>query len=553
MAQTKRKDISKALFVAIALVGTAARICLSLTQFATIYPPLAPLDDHLMTKAAMSIVEGRWLGEYGWLTISKHMGFSVWLAFLHVLGIPYLAGNTVLWCAACLIAAAAFRPAVPDRLRTLILYLALVWSPSASAQYATRVYRDSIFPRLCLIFFSCVAGAGLRHEEKLSKRACWLAGYGLAFGAVYLSREDGVWVLPFFAAALVIILIIERKEGAAKLVRTAVSMTAPFLLGAALIALYCSQNRKRYGRFIVGDFDSGEFKSAYGAMTSLEQDDWKPLVAVPGDVREDLYREIPMFAPVKQALQEPLLVNGYYDTELGDFRSGAFYWALRSALASLGIYDDPETAKTYYEELTARIQRAVDRGDLKTQSGTGKLRKSLTPPIRGEYVAPVLEETFRGARMVLTFADCDPLAERAVGKYEEEIRPVEEFIHQKGATALIENTDTPYLSPPRALTHGLLRLIQRIYSVLMPLAFVASLFWQIKKLLFDLRFGLLDADSLLNIIMLGLLGMGLLRCAMIAFMEVSSFGIGTYVMYLSSVHPLYVLYRTLGALRTYDS
>ena len=48
--------------------------------------------------------------------------------------------------------------------------------------------------------------------------------------------------------------------------------------------------------------------------------------------------------------------------------------------------------------------------------------------------------------------------------------------------------------------------------------------------------------------MLGLLGMALLRCAMIGFVEVSSFGIGTSTMYLATVHPLLILYAAVTAL-----
>ena len=43
-------------------------------------------------------------------------------------------------------------------------------------------------------------------------------------------------------------------------------------------------------------------------------------------------------------------------------------------------------------------------------------------------------------------------------------------------------------------------------------------------------------------------GIALLRCAMIAFVEVSSFGIGTSTMYLATVHPLLVLYAFAGLL-----
>ena len=48
------------------------------------------------------------------------------------------------------------------------------------------------------------------------------------------------------------------------------------------------------------------------------------------------------------------------------------------------------------------------------------------------------------------------------------------------------------------------------------------------------------------LLLAGLLGIALLRCAMIAFVEVSSFGIGTSTMYLSTVHPLFLLYAFLS-------
>jgi len=54
---------------------------------------------------------------------------------------------------------------------------------------------------------------------------------------------------------------------------------------------------------------------------------------------------------------------------------------------------------------------------------------------------------------------------------------------------------------------------------------------------------------LLWLILLGLLAMALLRCAMIAFMEVAAFDIGTYVMYLSTVHPLLILFAGVGVMQ----
>ena len=48
------------------------------------------------------------------------------------------------------------------------------------------------------------------------------------------------------------------------------------------------------------------------------------------------------------------------------------------------------------------------------------------------------------------------------------------------------------------------------------------------------------------LLLFGIFGIALLRCAMIAFVEVSSFGIGTSTMYLATVHPLLVVYAFAG-------
>jgi hypothetical protein len=537
-----KKDITKKTAMTVAILATVIKLALSLTQFATIYPPLAPIDDDLMFRRAQSIAGGKWLGEYGWLTISKHMGFSVWLAFLHKLKIPYLVGNMALWCTASAFCTGAFRPVLKKNKQWLFVYLLLAFNPAASASFSTRVYRDSVFPALCLMFFSGVCGAAFRRKENFKKILPWLCLYGLSFGAVYLTREDGIWVLPFFIGAGVIVTADLYKSGTKNIAKPIGAMLLPFVLSFILIGAYAFQNYRHYSRFIVSDFDSGEFKAAYGAMTSLKQESWNPLVAVPASVRADLYREIPMFAPVEEALEEKWLKNGYFDSELQDFKSGSFYWALRKALDTLGVYDSPQTARDYYVNLTAQIQKAVDEGRLKTTDGTRRLRRSLTPPIKKEYVLPVISQTFDGMKKTVKFADCDPLAQRAVGVYKEEIQPVEDFIHQKGATAMIENTDIPYLSLVRKAGHGILRFIRSLYAVFIPISAVFAFIWQIKVLKDDLFFKRLSFSGFLNIVMLGILLMMIFRRAMVGFMEVSSFGIGTYVMYLSTIHPLLILY-----------
>ncbi len=548
----RENDINKNFAVAIALLAVLLKLVLAWGQYATIYPPLAPIDDHLMFTAAQNIVAGKWLGEYGWLTISKHMFFAVWLAFLHTVKVPYMVGNMALWAAACLAAAMAVKPVLSKNWQKLFLFLGLLYNPAMSAQYATRVYRDAIFPSLCLLFTAGIVAVGLRYKEKISSWTGWLILYGLAFGCIYLCREDGMWIMPLFAVAFVIVIAVLLLEKRKNILKKAVALLLPFVLSIVVICSYCYMNYIHYGRFIVSDFTSSEFKAGYGALASLEQDNWHPLVSVPEDVREDVYGTSLIFKQIEEYLKSEDFKGRYMNPVVGDYQSGAFYWAIREAAAEAGYYQNPVLAQLFYENLTEQIQTAVNEGELKTTDGGTKLRKSVTPPIKFEYVPEVLKETIAGVKVVMLFQQCQPMAEKAVGK-DFEIKEVEDFIRQKGATILLPNTDIPtYSTPVQMYMYKILELFVMIYKLCIPVMFIISLFWQIKKLRRDIFAKKFDTESMLNIVLLGLLGMALLRCAMIAFVEVASFNIGTYVMYLSTVHPLVIMYSFIGFNKTFE-
>ncbi|MEG1651790.1 MAG: hypothetical protein RR287_08260, partial [Oscillospiraceae bacterium] len=128
-------------------------------QMAEVYfSSYAPIDDTLMYDSAVSIVEGNWLGDYTWKTMSKHMFFSVWLAGLSKLGIPYLVGGQLLYLVACVAAAAAVIPLFKRKWGSAVVFALLWMSPYSWAQFTLRVYRDNIFPSLCLLFFAGVIG-----------------------------------------------------------------------------------------------------------------------------------------------------------------------------------------------------------------------------------------------------------------------------------------------------------------------------------------------------------------------------------------------------------
>ena len=537
------------------LLVTLLRCGVTEFQLAYTWVGGAPLDDELMFRAANAITNGQWLGEYDYLTLSKSMFFPVWLAFLNALHIPYLFGGALLWCAASLLMTFALRPlwrrweAGRGRACTLILYALLAFLPSSWASYTLRVYRDNIFPALCLVCFAGFAGAALRavfYERAEKPLWPWLlaAGAGLACG--YLDREDaGLFLLPFALTATVILLVVLIAK------RRWLCCAAQFLpygILAAGVAIFCTLNYRTYGIFALSDFSEGAFADAMGAMTRVATESQEPLLSVPADARQKLYDAVPELRCLEPWLEEDAqLQNDFRDPELDDYRAGSFYWAIRRAAQFEGIYDSALTAENYWRTVADRINAACDDGTLPTRSGP---RSGTSQPIRAQYVAPTIREAAVGAVWALTFQDCPAYYSdlRSIGT-EEDFSAWSAYLHCGLNGAAQAGKDTPYYSPLQLTVYRLLDIVRLVYAVLLTIAFVCAVILHSRALPGVLR-SKNSEQTVPWLLLLGFLGMAALRCAMIAFVEVSSFGIGTSTMYLATVHPLLLLYA-FGAVVLY--
>ena len=541
-----KKFFAKNRFLLSALALTVLRCLPVLFQQAYIWVGGAPLDDELMFRAARAVSAGLWLGGYDYLTLSKHMGFALWLALLHLLHIPYLLGSALLWCAASMLAARAFRPLVKTDGKMLLLYGLLAFSPSSWAAYTLRVYRDGIFPALCLFFFAGMAGAALRaafHTRQEAALWPWLLAAGGGLTGAVLVREDGaLFLLPFAAAGTLVMLVTLIRQ---KRWLCAAAQAIPY--GALLLGvmLFCGANYAHYGVAALSDFSEGAFADAMGAMTRADTRSGDPLLSVPADARELLYEAAPALAPLRGWLEEdPQLQNDFRDPTRDDYRAGSFYWAIRRAAQFEGIYQTPQTAEAYWRTVADQVNAACDSGALPSR---GPARSGTSQPIRARYVAPTLAETVRGLFHTLFFADCRPYeTHRSIGT-EADFAEWSSYLHETFNAAAEAGKDTPYYSPYQKAVFRLMQVWQALCALLLPVAFVCALVWQFRALPAVLRSR--DRRCIVPwLLMLGLLGMALLRCAMIGFVEVSSFGIGTSTMYLATVHPLLILYAAVTAL-----
>ena len=504
----------------------------------------APLDDELYFALAQSVSAGQWLGEYGYLTLSKHPLFALWLALLDKLELPYLIMGQMLWCAAALACARALAPVLACRWRQLAVFAAMAFLPSASAAPTLRVYRDNIFPALCMFFFAGLVGYALRAAKPLARTLPWLVMAGCGLAAAWLCREDGIWLLPFLlAGGVVLCVLLARRYGAGHrltLTRTLALVLPAVILWGSLAGVK-AKNEQMYGVSVVSDFSGGSFADAIGAMVRVKESRPVELVSIPAEVRQLLYAHVEALQPLEYWLEEdPQMRNDFVNPALGDYQSGSFYWAIRRAAGYEGIYDSAETAEAYWAGVAAEINALCDSGVLPAEGG---VRSGTAPPIRPENVLPTLAEFARSIVYCVTFRGCAPYESGISIGTAEDIAVWEDYLNTKCNLAAQAGTALAYYGPVQKLAFFAFGVLQGLYSVALPVAFVCALWVFLRRGLALRRTG----GALLWWLQLGLLGMALLRAAMISFMEVASFNIGTYVMYLATVHPLLLLF-TLAVL-----
>ena len=145
--------------------------------------------------------------------------------------------------------------------------------PSSWAAYTLRVYRDNIFPALCLLFFAGMAGMALRavfYTAQQKPLWPWLLAAGVGLACAYLDREDaGLFLLPFGGAATVIVLAVLAKK---RRWLCCAAQAIPYAVLAAGVLTFCGLNYSHYGVFALSDFSEGSFAAAMGAMMRVDTD-----------------------------------------------------------------------------------------------------------------------------------------------------------------------------------------------------------------------------------------------------------------------------------------
>lgn len=335
-------------------------------------------DDVLVVKQANSIISGNWLGEYNCLTLVKGAFAPLFIAFLNIIQVPFLIGQEIMYDISIIFLTLVLSKKIENKKILVIISIILLFNPIMYCSELIRVYRDGIYVSLIVFLIALTIGLFLNRKEKIKKIVLYQIGLGFALSAIYLCREDFIWIIPYLIGTVIITIcyILRDKELHNKIKRVN-TYFIPICIFTISILTVMSINYKYYGVFQLNQYWGKEFKEAYGALTRIKVEE-KRKVPITREALSIAYKISPTFAELKDYLEgeegKKWAMCG--DGDSVEIQGGWIHWAIIRAVESKGYYKDAKTANEFYRRVSDEINKACDEGVVdaypKRVSNTGR-------------------------------------------------------------------------------------------------------------------------------------------------------------------------------------
>jgi len=343
----------------------------ALYVFALVNAPLSLLsaaghDDGLFIAMVRYLAARQWLGPYNEFTLAKGPGYPAFLALSYRFGLSSMLARALFHCGAVALFVALCQRYLRSYLLGAILFTLLLWDPAAYLGQNLRILRDTIYYGQVLVAFGLLARALLGRNLGAGIIA------GLFLGWTWLTREEGLWLLPglsVLAAGGLYRAIVDRAVG--RLATAGLAAVATF---AAVNGGFRAINWRFYGAPAGVEHKEANFVRAIGAIHSVRSGEIKPLVSVTRATRQMIYPVSRSFAELGPHLDgalgerwEKAICDAAHRETCGEIAGAIFAWALRDAAALAGHYRSPAQASAFYGKIADEISAACDKKELECQ------------------------------------------------------------------------------------------------------------------------------------------------------------------------------------------
>ena len=351
-------------------------------------------DDALFLHLAEQLLSGEWLGAYNNLTLAKGMFYPFFIAASAVTGIPLkLAEHFLYLFCSFLVSRFVVRTTRRESVGC-ILFILLALNPILWAGELARVIREGIYLSLSMALLTLTCAVFFPSKIITSNKYTYIIKtfiIGIISGCFWLTREEGIWLLPALITIVGFAFIHQWKIVGLK--KTIIGIIPKSI--AISIFSFCLvvggvqyQNWNNYKIFESTEFHSAPFLRAYGAISRIHHDSPRRYVVFPIDARERAYSVSKAAREIKPYLDglsgENWKRAGCIQVapDCSEIASGWFMWAFRDAVALSGHYKEGDETMKYYERLAEEINTACD--DKKIECSAP--RATLAPVYKSTYL-----------------------------------------------------------------------------------------------------------------------------------------------------------------------
>ena len=365
-------------------------------------------DAHFVLQAAY-LLTGQWLGPYTEATLAKGPFFPAWVAGAWLLHVPLLVSEALLYAGAGWFLLAGVRRDQRTGWPLVVAFLLLLGNPMMWEGQHLRIMREGLYGPLTILVLALAAWSFRPNRSGANRgRLRPALAAGVAAGCFWLTREEGVWLLPSLFV-LWLGLWLDRGDGLSSRERLpsiiaatlAAALGFAFVYGGVLLV-----NRQHYGAAVSVEFKQPEFLAAYGALMRVEPDHRLAAVPVTAEILHKVAvvsGSVASLIPALQRRRDFWAAPGCAAYQVipcdREWRGGWFMWALREAARDTGHYASAAGSRAFYAQVAAEVNDACADGRLIC----GPERQSLLPPIGQADLARSLRALGRGIARLANF------------------------------------------------------------------------------------------------------------------------------------------------------
>lgn len=395
----------KVLFCALTLI-TLFRIILA-TKLPLQLQADEAYDDFLFAKYAKSLVSLEWLGDFSYISLVKGASFSVFLAFIYIIGIPYNLGLILLYIGSILIFIKSIKVLINNKYFLSFLYIFLLFSPMMlHYENVGKVYRGGVILSFALIITAGIIALYTRYNSNIKSLKKWSILTSLSLSYFWFLKEDSVWILPFVLVGITISIfkLIKEKYKRNELLKRSILLVLPLIVLVISNITYKSINYFKYGEYTITDRNGTYYKKVLSDLVQIDDGTSNEKYWVTKSMMDKAYAASESLAVIKDIMNKKY-ESGWID-ETGEINGDIIFWVIREAFNEYGLYEKGgKYVNNYYKKVHNELEKAFENGALKRSNEL--YISSISKGITKEELPKFLELLKDGKDSIITYKDND--------------------------------------------------------------------------------------------------------------------------------------------------